>query len=138
MAAYLPKKEVEETLYRQGRPRLTENTLRTKEHLFRHLEEVRKQGYAMNQEESHHGAIYIGVPIFDKNGSILGGLNVGFPATRYSERKKQDAVRALKAHCLRISEELGCDAGRLRELLGPAVAPVAASAAEPQRARSGR
>lgn len=126
MAAYLPKKEVEETLYLQGMPRLSEHTIRTKKHLFRHLEEVRQKGYAVNHEESHHGAIYVAVPIFDKNGSILGGVNVGFPATRYSERKKEDAIRLLKQHCFRISEELGCDVGLLRRLLGPvATAPAA-------------
>jgi len=117
MAAFLPKEAVEQTTYLQGMPRLTEKTNIDKKRLYKELEQVRKRGYAMNREESHHGAIYIAVPIFHKNGSVAGAVNVGFPADRYSEEKRNKVVHVLKQACFRLSEELGCDVATLRSFL---------------------
>jgi DNA-binding IclR family transcriptional regulator len=118
MAAYLPSELVEQTAYLQGMPQLTEETNTNKKRLHRELEQVRKRGYAMNKEESHHGAIYIATPIFRGNGKVAGAMNVGLPTTRYSEAKKDEIVNLLKQACFRLSEELGCSASSLRSLMG--------------------
>jgi DNA-binding IclR family transcriptional regulator len=118
MAAYLPADRVEQTAYLQGMPQLTEKTNTNKKRLHRELELVRKRGYALNEEESHHGAIYIAVPIFHANGKVAGAMNVGLPTARYSDEKRDEIVKLLKQACFRLSQELGCSVTSLHSFMG--------------------
>jgi len=133
MAAFLPRAEVERVLYLQGMPRLTENTIRTKKQLFAELEHVKRKGYAVNREESHHGAIYLAAPIFDRAGEVTAGMNVGLPASRHTEEREIEIASLLKKSCQRISEELGCPSLTACGLLSLPAGPARATEASGSR-----
>lgn len=67
---------------RWGLPKFTENTINTEEALVEELAEIRERGYAFNDEESIMGLRVVGVPIVDKNSTVLGALSVSGPTHR--------------------------------------------------------
>ena len=43
---------------------------------MRQLDEVRRRGYAIDDEENEAGIRCVGAPVFDHTGSVLGGVSV--------------------------------------------------------------
>lgn len=74
--AHLPEQEFELCLERQTfRPR-TPNTITNRQQLDEQLTEVRKKGFASNNEEYIRGLISIGAPIFNPvTGKVVGGMS---------------------------------------------------------------
>jgi IclR family pca regulon transcriptional regulator len=71
-----------------GRLRLEPKTGRTiidRKQLLRELEEVRRRGYAFNDEEFVPGLVAIGAPIFNLHSSqVVGGVSFDAATTRFS------------------------------------------------------
>ncbi|NIS59986.1 MAG: helix-turn-helix domain-containing protein [Proteobacteria bacterium] len=65
--------------------KLTPNTIVDKAEFLRHLKEVAKQGYAIDNEECDLGVRCVGVPIRDYTGRVVGGLSVSGPSFRMSD-----------------------------------------------------
>lgn len=63
-------------------PALTPHTLRTPAQLSEALQMVRRQGYAINQEEDSLGLNALAVPIRDGRGRVVAGLAVHAPVAR--------------------------------------------------------
>ena len=66
------------------RPKLTARTINTIPGLMAELEKVRKDGYAINDEETAVGLRSIAVPVIDGTGKVTAGLNVGARSARVS------------------------------------------------------
>jgi IclR family acetate operon transcriptional repressor len=107
MLAHLPQEEREAILGEMQLPSLTKNTL-TEPALFRsHLEEIRKRGYAVDDEENEVGIRCIGVPLFDHAARVVGAISIsGWTITMTPERLPQLAG-VLQDTCQAISKELG-------------------------------
>ncbi|MBI4194866.1 MAG: IclR family transcriptional regulator [Betaproteobacteria bacterium] len=86
---------------RTGLPRYTENTLTDPEHLARELEKIRRQGYAMDNEEAEKGVSCIGAGIYNDEGRLVAGLSVSAPADRlnkaWAAQVKQTAEKISRA-----------------------------------------
>lgn len=67
---------------RTGLPRYTSNTLTDADALARELEQVRRQGYALDNEEAEKGVSCIGAGIYNDEGRLVAGLSVSAPADR--------------------------------------------------------
>ena len=67
---------------RTGLPAFTKNTLRGLPALERELDRVRRQGYAIDNEEAELGVRCIGAGIRDDTGALVAGLSVSSPAER--------------------------------------------------------
>ncbi|WP_227356446.1 IclR family transcriptional regulator [Haladaptatus salinisoli] len=80
--ASLPEERVERILDQWGLPALTENTITDRAVLFEELDAIRKQGFAVNKEESTVGLRAVGVPITDSSGRMVGALSVSGPTHR--------------------------------------------------------
>lgn len=107
MLAHLPQEEREAILNGLQLTPLTKNTL-TDPRLFRsHLEEIRRRGYAIDDEENEVGIRCIGVPLFDHAGRLAGAVSIsGWTITMTPERLPQLAP-VLQETCKTISNELG-------------------------------
>ncbi len=70
---------------RTGLPRYTENTLTDPETLARELETVRRQGYALDNEEAEKGVSCIGAGIHNDEGRLVAGLSVSAPSDRLNK-----------------------------------------------------
>ena len=70
---------------RTGLPMYTENTLTDPESLARELEKIRRQGYALDNEEAEKGVSCIGAGIYNDEGRLVAGLSVSAPSDRLNK-----------------------------------------------------
>jgi DNA-binding IclR family transcriptional regulator len=79
------QREIDQLVATKGLMRFTDNTITEKSDLVLALEEVRRRGYAFDNEECEEGARCIAAPIRDFSGKIIAGLSVSGPATRMTD-----------------------------------------------------
>jgi len=106
--AHLPEPELEEILRQIRFDRKTKGTITSIEALKRELEEIRRKGYAVNNEELEKGLFAIAAPVRNHAGTAVAALNISFPLMRHS---KQEALRIfvplIMGACRKISLSLG-------------------------------
>lgn len=79
----------------------TQNTIKDKNSVLKVLEEVRKQGYATDQEEVEEGLTCVGAPIFDHLDNCIAAMSVSVPTFRLGDKEK--IVSMVKATTEEIS-----------------------------------
>ncbi|MDR2933192.1 MAG: IclR family transcriptional regulator [Oscillospiraceae bacterium] len=77
--------ELEQYIAIKGLPRLTPHTITTLDGLEAELAQIRKLGYAFDNEECEVGARCIAAPIRDYTGRIIAGISVSGPTVRMSD-----------------------------------------------------
>jgi IclR family KDG regulon transcriptional repressor len=107
IAAYLPDAELDRLLGQTELRKLTENTIADAETLKKHLEEVREQGYAMDDEEYHPGIRCLAAPIFDHGGSIVGSIGISASVATLNGDKMARSLATLLDVSERLSNSMG-------------------------------
>ena len=107
IAAYLPQEEAEKILDFQSFEAHTENTITTRQAFKEHLKQIRKKGYAIDNEENRRGVCCLGSPVFDSDGRVVAAVSISGPAFRLSLKKMRELSGPLKATALEISKTLG-------------------------------
>lgn len=106
--AFLSESELERLFPSKNLERFTENTIVDRDELFKHLEEIREKGYAIDNEEYEKEVKCVGVPIFDYTGRVVGGISVSGPAYRMDpERLEEEIIPVVKEIGEKISRKLG-------------------------------
>jgi len=82
LLANLPEEELEERLARVEFKPLTKRTVKDATALRKVLAGVRKQGYALTDQELEEGLRSVAVPIRDSSGDVVAALNVSVHASR--------------------------------------------------------
>jgi len=77
--AELPDMKVEQILDEWGLPGETGNTITDRAALFAELDEIREQGYAVNNAENFRELYGIGVAAARQSGEVIGGFSVTGP-----------------------------------------------------------
>ena len=90
LLAHLPPHELDGYLARVPLKAMTERTVVNPERLKDILEGVRRDGYAMVEEELEIGLRSIAVPVRGASGNVLAALNIGAHAARVSNRKMKE------------------------------------------------
>jgi len=73
----------------------TEKTITDPGALKEHLEQVRRLGYAVDDEEFDAGVRCIAVPVFDFRGKLAGAIGVSGPATRVTAARLPEMTTAV-------------------------------------------
>ena len=81
MLAYLPKQTVEKLLGR-GMQQFTSRTIHTPDIFFEDLAQIRKQGFAISEQEYEEEINAVAAPILDANGQPIAAITVTGPAYR--------------------------------------------------------
>ncbi|MGQ4554290.1 IclR family transcriptional regulator domain-containing protein [Halobellus sp. GM3] len=84
--AHLPEPEVRAIIEEIGLPKYTSHTITDIGSLMEELEEVREQGFALNDEEVTKGHRAVGAPITRDDGSIEGAISISGPANYWKDR----------------------------------------------------
>ncbi len=91
----------------------TKNTITDRAVLFKELEKIKIQGYAIDNEELDEGIICIGVPLRDYTTHIVGGISISAPMIRTSKEKLENVIIPLTVAAGNIiSLKLGYDIGK--------------------------
>lgn len=111
MLAYLPQDEQDRVLPELDLKRLTCNTVGNLQELKTEMSRVRKNGYASDMEEHELHIRCVAAPIWDHTGSVQSSLSITAPAFRMSVARLRQLAPLIQAAGLRISAELGYQAG---------------------------
>jgi len=86
MLAYMPK-EIIEKVASSKMIAYTQNTITSRDRLLEELEEIREQGYAIDNMEHEYGVKCVSVPIFNSLGVLVGAVSATGPSLRMTSEK---------------------------------------------------
>lgn len=107
LLASLEPRQVTELLSAVRLERYTDNTLADLPSLRRYLAEVRRRGYAMDNEEYSVGVRCVAAPVCDSEGRTVAAMSVSVPTARFGRRRRQLALRLLLEATGGLSTALG-------------------------------
>ncbi|MEM3566858.1 MAG: IclR family transcriptional regulator C-terminal domain-containing protein, partial [Candidatus Bathyarchaeia archaeon] len=98
---------MEELLAKGPLPALTPNTITNPELLRRELEQVRKQGYAIDWEEFHEGNICVAAPVRNYRGKVVAAISISLPKARLTHDSLDRFVQAVVRGAHEVSSAIG-------------------------------
>lgn len=105
--AWLPEQEFERIMERHGMKKFTEKTIVDRLQLLEDLRHVRRNGFAIDNEEYQPGVICIGAAIRDHAGAVVGAFSCSMPGMRASEERLSRIQDDIKATARALSEAVG-------------------------------
>ncbi|MBP6492282.1 MAG: IclR family transcriptional regulator [Clostridia bacterium] len=87
--------------------KFTNNTIGSMEELHKEINKVRKQGWAMDNEEYEIGHRCIGAPIYDYKGDIIAAISASGPKNLIKDDRIQEVANAVKKAALELSRSMG-------------------------------
>jgi len=107
MLAQLGPDVTERLIREKGLPRLTAKTITNPDEFRRHLDQVRRRGYAVNDEEEDVGLKCLATPIWNRSREVVAALSVAGPAPRLEKPAIERIAVNLRAAADEISAALG-------------------------------
>jgi DNA-binding IclR family transcriptional regulator len=107
IAANLPPEEQAEIIGRLTMFKSTPTTITSRRKLRAHLNEVRRQGYALNQEEESVGIHGIAAPIFGHRGEVIASVCITIPSYRFEAAKLESYAAGVVDAASNISRRMG-------------------------------
>lgn len=87
--------------------KITEKTINSVEELKKSLNEIRKTGYAYDNEEYINGLVCMARPILDNNQNAIAAISIAMPIARLTESKKQEYFELLGDTIIKIKNKIG-------------------------------
>lgn len=105
--ALLPESERRMLLSRISFTERTPNTITDRDQLEANLEQVRLQGYAIDDVENEEGIRCVGVPVLGNAGLPIAAISISGPTVRVTPERVHEIAPVLQETGKRISEKLG-------------------------------
>lgn len=96
----------EVTFFENEYVKYTENTILSDDKLHEELSQIRKQGFAIDNEEYVKGLICISVPILNSTETAIASISVSIPTTRFEHNKIDYYTSTLKNYAIKIQNDL--------------------------------
>jgi len=80
----------------------TPKTLTTRAALEAECADIRRQGYALDNEEYHLGVRCLAAPVFDASGAVAAAIGITASVTTFPKRR----ISEVASHVLRAADEL--------------------------------
>ncbi|UCF98110.1 MAG: IclR family transcriptional regulator [Spirochaetaceae bacterium] len=87
LLAYLPRKRLDRILKKEKLVRYTDKTIVSRAHLERELSSIRKNGYAIDNEEHEIGVRCVAAPLRNNNSAVCGAVSVSIPTVRLPDEE---------------------------------------------------
>jgi len=111
--AWLPETEMTRITASNGLSRFTPNTVGSLPELIEELRLVRRNGYAVDDQEFQPGVVCVGAAIRDHAGAVIGALSCSMPAMRARGKPLEKVKEAVRLCAAAVSERLGGGQGAL-------------------------
>jgi len=119
MLAYLPADAVDEIIRARGLRRYTNHTLEDWRGLRAELEQIRRKGWAVDNEEFEEGLCCIGAPVCDGTGRVLAAISIAGPANRIRGQREGELIAQVKQAAARTSAALAGSATEAKRGTAP-------------------
>ncbi|WP_252312576.1 IclR family transcriptional regulator [Sinobaca sp. H24] len=107
MLAFYPEKQIEDILDKHPMEKFTANTITTKEKMILHLAEIRKKGWALDDEEHEEGIKCAAAPIFNRMGEVEAAISIAVPMMRVKNKEFEMYISEIKTASQDISKAMG-------------------------------
>ena len=107
LLAYQPAEKQESIIQLIKFHQFTEKTVTGAEMLRKELEDIRRKGYAFDDEERELGVSCIAAPIFDFDGEVIAAMSISGPTTRFDEESKERFINDLIGVTKEVSTQFG-------------------------------
>lgn len=87
-------------------PKYTDKSIDNMADLSRELELVRKNGYAVDNEEFVPGLVCIGMPVMNKSGEAVAAIGISYPSHRFNDGVLNEALGLLGGAVAGIEREI--------------------------------
>ena len=104
--AHMTGEKLKRVMGRMGLPRITDYTITDFQDLENELKTVRKDGYAVDEQEMRMGVIRISAPVYDKRGRVVACLGVAAPSFRITSKNFENIGKWSKELAQELSAEL--------------------------------
>lgn len=111
LLASLPEAELARFMRTVRLTRRTPNTIVRRGALLAELATVRRQGYALDDEEMEANLCCVGVPVAGPTGRLAAALSVAMPKMRFKPAAIPECVRLLQETAGRIAQQLSLVGG---------------------------
>jgi IclR family KDG regulon transcriptional repressor len=112
LLAYRPEDQRKRIIDEMEFTPFTPNTIIDRDILYRVLDEIRKNGYAVDEQDYELGAYAFGAPVFDHEGKVIAGLSIATPTIRYSLEYREKLIQLVKLSANNLSQKLGYQLSR--------------------------
>lgn len=112
--AHLPESEVDVILARDPLTRFTPFTVTRVSELKQQLHEVRRRGYALDEQELERGLSGLAVPVLSVHGQLIAAVGIAGPTLRFRGRELTQKICMAKETAANFSASLGEQASRFR------------------------
>src|ERR1700736_2866142 len=106
MLAFFPAERVKEFAESTGLPTAALNTITSYRSLLHELEQIRSQGYAIDNEESGRNLWGVAAPIFDYKSTVVAALGVAGTTLALGGNTKT-LIQEIKKSAMNVSKHLG-------------------------------
>lgn len=107
MLAFLPADERAELLNKLVLTKRTQNTITSRAVLAEHLEQIHRQGFAIDDVENEEGIRCVAAPVFNHEGYVAGAISISGPAYRIPISKLKEVSKLVIPACEAVSRKLG-------------------------------
>jgi IclR family acetate operon transcriptional repressor len=105
--ASMPEHQVAKILQLRGLPRYTDKTIDSPAGLREELEQVRRLGYALDDEEQAVGLRCVAAAIYDENQQALAAISLSGPKARITDSRLSELGNAISQTAAEITQALG-------------------------------
>ncbi|WP_017728992.1 IclR family transcriptional regulator [Halalkalibacterium ligniniphilum] len=107
LVAFKSEEELDKLLDGYEFIRRTENTITNKKDFLKELEEIRRKGYAIDNQENEPGIRCVALPVRDHTGEVVAAISISSPVMRVNDEKLNEYVELLKKETEALSVKLG-------------------------------
>ena len=107
LAAFLPPERLALLLKRRRLSARTPHTLKTRSALLAQFEQIRRQGYAFDDQEDHLDICCLAAPIRDDMGGVVAAVSLTAPKQRLPDEALAEKARLVLDVAGRMSDALG-------------------------------
>lgn len=107
LLACLSGDELEDALYYCDFKKYTKNTITDAREFKRYLKVVRRQRWAMDNEEYQLGHRCVGAPVFDYRGSPVAAISASGSTAQLSDEKLETVIQEVKEAAASLSRRMG-------------------------------
>ena len=115
LLANFTRADVEKILHKKGCPEFTAKTITAPGALFADLDEVKRRGWALDDEERYTGMRCVAAPIYNSFSEAIAGVSVSGPTGRFPDNLIAEIGSRVKRAAQEITTSIG---GTMPESLG--------------------
>jgi len=107
LLSHLGRDKLEKMYKGKKLKKYTKNTITDWEEFFNELKRVRRQGYAVDNEEYEQEIRCVAAPVKNYEGQVIAAVSVSGPAFRITKEKVEEIAGKVKKKALLMSKRLG-------------------------------